>query len=69
MHRPMAVAGGTSSFSLQICTSTIASPWSRFMAMMPETAHVVEVSRSVFTPWREGARRLCAVAAPILWIG
>ena len=30
-----------------------------------ETAHVVEVFRSVFTPWREGARRLSA----ILWIG
>ena len=36
MHWPPGAVSSTSSFSVQICTSTIASPSSSFMAMMPE---------------------------------
>ena len=36
MHCPAALVSSTSSFSVQICTSTMASPSSSFMAMMPE---------------------------------
>ena len=36
MHWPPAAVSSTSSRSVQICTSTIASPSSSFMAMMPE---------------------------------
>ena len=36
MHWPPAAVKSTSSRSVQICTSTIASPSSSFMAMMPE---------------------------------
>ena len=36
MHWPCAVVSSTSSFSVQICTSTMPSPSSSFMAMMPE---------------------------------
>ena len=36
MHWPPALVSSTSSRSVQICTSTIASPSSSFMAMMPE---------------------------------
>ena len=36
MHWPCAVVSSTSSFSVQICTSTMPSPSSSFMAIMPE---------------------------------
>ena len=36
MHWPPAAVSSTSSRSVQICTSTIASPSPSFMAMMPE---------------------------------
>ena len=36
MHWPPLAVSSTSSFSVQICTSTIASPSSSFMAMMPD---------------------------------
>ena len=36
MHCPPALVSSTSSFSVQICTSTIASPSASFMAMMPD---------------------------------
>ena len=47
MHWPLAVVSRTSSRSVQICTSTIASPSSSFMAILPLRLHVDEIGQLV----------------------